>query len=214
MVQSQRKEVNSFIESFENIKDRTIVIVDYGNVEKWKNSLKWKVDIKNLAQLVRKFSDGSVELRRFYYREDFEPKESTKDVIDWSRSILERAKMNRFYLIKKRVKYIREANNKTGYEKKCDMDVEMTVDLIRLKDKYDNIVIFSGDGDLMYAVRYITENFNKRCYVFGVRDHIGREVIDALNDGVIEKILYGEDFEYRLNRNRFYKNFSFGRKKF
>ena len=34
------------------------------------------------------------------------------------------------------------------------------------------------------------------------RGHIGREVIDAKRDGVIEEILYADDFEYRLNMDR------------
>lgn len=38
--------------------------------------------------------------------------------------------------------------------------------------------------------------------MFGARDHIGSEVFDAKKDGTIEKILYIEDFEYRLDKNR------------
>jgi len=82
-------------------------------------------------------------------------------------------------------------------------NVEMTVDLIREKDNYDTIIIFSGDGDLMYAIRYLNENFGKHCMVFGARNHIGREVFDAKTEGVLEDVLYAEDFEYRLNKDRF-----------
>jgi uncharacterized LabA/DUF88 family protein len=94
-------------------------------------------------------------------------------------------------------------NNKTGFEKKCDLDVEMAVDLIRERDNYDTIVLFSGDGDLMYAVRYLKEKFEKHCIIFGVRDHIGREIFDAKNDGIVDDVLFAEDFEYRLNKDRF-----------
>jgi len=34
-----KREIKKLLESFENKKSRTIVIVDYGNVEKWKNNL-------------------------------------------------------------------------------------------------------------------------------------------------------------------------------
>jgi hypothetical protein len=51
-------EIRSFLENFEPRRERTIVIVDYGNVEKWKHSLHWRVGIKELAQLAKSFSIG------------------------------------------------------------------------------------------------------------------------------------------------------------
>jgi len=81
--------------------------------------------------------------------------------------------------------------------------VEMTVDLIKERDNYDVIILFSGDGDLMYAIKYLKENYHKLCFVFSVRGHIGREIIDAKDDGVVTDILYVDDFEYRLNNDRF-----------
>lgn len=93
--------------------------------------------------------------------------------------------------------------NEFGFEKKCDLDVEMAVDLIKERDNYDTIVLFSGDGDLMYAINYLREQYQKSCIVFGARDHIGKEVFDARTSGCVEKIFYAEDFEYRLNKNRF-----------
>ena len=124
-------------------------------------------------------------------------------MIEWSRAILQKATMNRFEVITKRVKYIHDSNNQSGFEKKCDLDVEMTVDLIKEQNNYDTIVLFSGDGDLMYAIRYLKEYCQKSCIVFGARDHIGREVFDAKTAGTVEEIFYAEDFEYRLSKDRF-----------
>ncbi|MEK7103324.1 MAG: NYN domain-containing protein [Patescibacteria group bacterium] len=200
---SKKEEIRKFLESFEHRKNRTIVIVDYGNVEKWKNSLGWKIDIKKLSQLVRYFSIGSEFLRRFYYGADFGPNDHSDILSEWSRSIFERARMNRFEVVKKRVKYIHSKDNPAGYEKKCDLDVEMAVDLIRERENYDTVVLFSGDGDLMCVVKYLKEEYNKKCVVFAARGHIGREVIDAFNEGFVEEILYADDFEYRLNKSQF-----------
>lgn len=55
----------------------------------------------------------------------------------------------------------------------------------------------------MYAVKYLKEKYEKKCFVFGARGHIGREVFDAKIDGIVDEIYFVEDFEYRLNRNRF-----------
>jgi uncharacterized LabA/DUF88 family protein len=198
-----QNEIKIFLETFNDKKERTIVIVDYGNVEKWKNSLKWKVDIKRLAGLVKNLSFGKQFLRRFYYGSDYGSDEKSEILSEWSRSVLERAKMNRFEVVSKRVKYIYNQNNKYGFEKKCDLDVEMAVDLIKERDNYDVIILFSGDGDLMYAIEYLKENYQKVCFVFSARGHIGREVIDAKREGVVKDVLYADDFGYRLNDDRF-----------
>lgn len=194
--------IKKFIEDYSEKRDRTVVIVDYGNVEKWKVGLKWKVDIKRLSHLVKNFSIGNKYLRRFYYGTDYGPKEKHKVLSEWSRATLEKAKMNSFKIVTKDVKYIHNSRGEGGYEKKCDLDVEMTVDLIREKNNYDFIVLFSGDGDLMYAIRYLKEIYDKKCIVFSARGHIGREVIDAKSDGVIDNIFFVEDFEYRLKNIR------------
>jgi len=197
-----QSEIKIFLKQFKAKKERTIVIVDFGNVEKWKNSLNWNVDIKKIGQLVKHFSSGKKYLRRFYYGADYGKSEKSKVITFWSKMVLGKAKMSGFEMISKRVKYIHDSNNRKKFEKKCDLDVEMTVDLIKERENYDTIILFSGDGDLMYAVRYLFNNYKKNCIVFGVRDHVGREVYDATNDGVVSRILYAEDFEYRLKMNR------------
>ena len=65
----------------------------------------------------------------------------------WSAMVLNKARMNNFEIITKRVKYIHDLNYKTGYVKKCNFDVEISTDLIKEADNYDTIILFSGDGD-------------------------------------------------------------------
>jgi len=198
-----KKEIKNIIESIGKTKDRNIVIVDFGNVEKWKNNLGWKVGIRELGVLVKKLSIGHKFLRRFYYGSDYGKSENSQTISLWSEKILGSANMSGFDIVTKRVKYIHDSNNKFGFEKKCDLDVEMAVDLIKERDNYDNIILFSGDGDLIYAVRYLREKYNKNCFVFGARGHIGREVFDAKNERIISSVLFADDFEYRLNMDRF-----------
>ena len=197
-----KDEIKKFVNSFSDKQGRTIVIVDYGNVEKWKNSLDWRVGIKELGQLCKNFSQGKEILRRFYYGSDYERREDSELISQWSRIILEKARMILFEVITKRVKYIPDPNNKLGFEKKCDLDVEMAIDLVRERENYDTIILFSGDGDLMHALKYLHDEYKKKCYVFGARNHVGREVFDAKKEGVVEEILFAEDFEYRLSMDR------------
>ncbi len=196
-------EIKKFLDSFQEKRNRTIVVVDFGNVEKWKHSLKWKVGIKELGRLVKNFSKGKRFLRRFYYGSDYGKSEKSQTISFWSQAILSKAEMSGFEIITKRVKYIHNSYNKFGFEKKCDLDVEMTIDLIRERENYDTIILFSGDGDLMYAIKFLKEEYNKNCFVFGARGHLGREIFDMQSEKIIEDVLFVEDFEYRLNMDRF-----------
>ncbi len=192
-------EIKKFLSEFESKHERTIVIIDYGNVDKWKQSLQWEVSIRHIGQLIRFFSYGNQSLRRFYYGADYGKNERETALLPWSKSVLETARNNKFEIVSKRVKYIHEQSSMHAFSKKCDLDVEMAVDLIKMRDSYDTIVLFSGDGDLMYAAKYLKDEYGKICYIFGARGHVGREVMDAKNAGDVADIFYAEDFEYRLN---------------
>jgi uncharacterized LabA/DUF88 family protein len=199
----QRGGIDKIISEFNQTKDKNIVIVDFSNVQKWEESLGWKIGIKELGNLVKHFSLGKKFLRRFYYGSDYGKNEGSQTLSLWSALVLDKASMNRFEVVTKRVKYIHSQDNKYGFEKKCDLDVEMAVDLIKERDNYENIVLFSGDGDLMCAIKYLKDVYNKKCIVFGARGHLGREIFDAKKEGVVREILFADDFEYRLSQSRF-----------
>lgn len=198
-----KEEIKHFLESHQLNRERTIVIIDYGNVEKWKDGLGWEVGIRELANLVKNLTTGAQFLRRFYYGSDFGKSERSTIMVPWSEKLIETVRNNKLDLVTKRVKYIHEPNSAGGFIKKCDLDVEMAIDLVKERENYDNIVLFSGDGDLAYALRYLRNVYDKICYVFSARGRIGKEIIDAKNEGIITDIFYAEDFEYRLNRFRF-----------
>jgi len=60
----------------------------------------------------------------------------------------------------------------------------------------------TGGGDLACVFKYLHESFRKEFYVFGARDHVGKELVDAKKSGVIRDILFAEDFDYRLDLRR------------
>ena len=131
-----KQEIKSFLETYEPLKSRTVVIIDYGNVEKWKQNLGWSVGIQQLAKLVKLFTYGKEDLRRFYYGADYGQHEKSTLLVPWSRSVLNTAKFSHLKVVDKRVKYIHDPHNVKGFSKKCDLDVEMTIDLIKLRDDY------------------------------------------------------------------------------
>lgn len=197
-----QQEIKKFLEAHEPKKSRTIVIVDFSNVARWKDSLGWDIGVKELGQLVKHLSTGSKFLRRFYYGSDYGPKEASTAMIPWSKAMQDMAVLSGFEVVTKRVKYMPSQTNPHGFDVKCDLDVEMTVDLIRERENYDNIVLFSGDGDLACALKYLHDDYGKECIVFGVRDHVGRELSDLKSKGTVSSLLFTEDFEYRLSLQR------------
>lgn len=196
-----QKQIKQFLADHTPKKNRTIVIVDFSNVERWKDSLSWTIDIHKLADLIKNFSYGKQPLRRFYYGSDYGPKESSQELLPWSKTMLTKASMYRFEVVTKRVKYMPSTTNPHGYDVKCDFDVEMALDLIKERDNYDTIVLFSGDGDLACVLDYLHAEYGKESHVFGARYHVGREIIDAHKSGVVASTLFAEDFEYRLKHS-------------
>ncbi|HLC44008.1 MAG TPA: NYN domain-containing protein [Patescibacteria group bacterium] len=196
-----KTEITKFIAKLEKTKTRNMVIVDFANVDRWQESLGWAISIKKLAQLVKHFASGSKFLRRFYYGSDYGPKDKNTKLLPWSEKMLTSANYNGFEIITKRVKYIPDSRYQTGFIKKCNLDVEMAIDMIKEADNYDTGIIFTGDGDMASVAEYLAQNFKKDFYVFAARNHIGREIIDAKKKRIIKDILFVEDFEYRLSLN-------------
>lgn len=197
-----KTEIKSWLARLEKSRDRNMVIIDFANVDRWQDSLGWPIGIRQLGQLVKHIAQGKKYLRRFYYGLDYGPNDRSTILKPWSKKIHTQAQYSGFEIVSKRVKYIPDSNYATGYIKKCNLDIEMAVDLIREEKHYDQVIIFSGDGDLAYVLEYIQKSFGKRIYVFGARNHIGKEIIDSKTDKLIKDILFVEDFEYRLNLHR------------
>lgn len=189
-------DIKLFLEQWSPKRDRTIVIVDYANVDKWKENLGWTIGVRELATLIKIFS-GTKELRRFYYGSDYGKSTRSTQLEPWSRMVLEGAQYNNLKVITKRVKYINGSS-----DKKCNLDVEMAIDLIRLRKQYDHIILFSGDGDMAYALDYVKATYKKSACVFGARDSMGSEIMDAVTAGTVDHLFWAEDFEYRLNMHR------------
>ena len=63
---------------------------------------------------------------------------------------------------------------------KGNVDGELIVDMIKLKDQYETTFLLSGDSDFRYAVEFL-RSFGKKVYVVSTKYHIAKELIDASN---------------------------------
>lgn len=50
------EEIKRYLEDYVSRREQTMVVVDFGNVEKWKYGLGWRVGIRELAVLVKRFT--------------------------------------------------------------------------------------------------------------------------------------------------------------
>lgn len=117
--------------------ERTALFIDGANLYATAKSLNFDIDYKRLLSLFR--SQGTL-VRALYYTALAENDEysSIRPLIDW-------LDYKGYTMVTKPTK---EFTDSMGRRKvKGNMDIELTVDAMRLADSLDHVVLFSGDGD-------------------------------------------------------------------
>ncbi len=127
--------------------ERTALFIDGANLYATSKSLGFDIDYKRLLALFRKRAHL---VRALYYTALAEDQEysSIRPLIDW-------LDYNGYTMVTKPTK---EFTDSAGRRKiKGNMDIELTVDAMRLSWNLDHIVLFSGDGDFRYLVAALQE---------------------------------------------------------
>lgn len=122
--------------------ERVALFIDGANLYATAKSLGFDIDYKRLLAYFR--GKGHL-VRALYYTALAEEQEysSIRPLIDW-------LDYNGFTMVTKPTK---EFTDSTGRRKvKGNMDIELTVDAMRLSESLDHIVLFSGDGDFRSLV--------------------------------------------------------------
>lgn len=122
--------------------ERIALFIDGANLYSAAKALQFDIDYKRLLALFRQ--KGQL-VRALYYTALAEDQEysSIRPLIDW-------LDYNGYTMVTKPTK---EYTDSMGRRKlKGNMDIELTVDAMRLADSLDHIVIFSGDGDFKSLV--------------------------------------------------------------
>ncbi|MBI3589511.1 MAG: NYN domain-containing protein [Candidatus Liptonbacteria bacterium] len=145
-------------------KGRVYVFVDAANILYSQQTLRWKVDYKRLKEYFKKECD----LRAIYF---------------YTGRVGENDKQNHFlkkleelgYVVKaKEVKRIRVS--KSAFEWKGNLDVELTIDVLKNIDNFDTLILMSGDSDFASLLDTVKSQ-NKRVLVMSTKGHISRELI-------------------------------------
>lgn len=127
--------------------ERVALFVDGANLYATSKSLGFDIDYK---RLLSHFRSRCQLIRALYYTAIAEDQEysSIRPLIDW-------LDYNGYTMVTKPTK---EFTDSAGRRKvKGNMDIELTVDAMRLADRLDHIVLFSGDGDFRSLVSALQE---------------------------------------------------------
>ena len=122
--------------------ERIALFIDGANLYSTAKALGFDIDYKRLLALFRQ--KGHL-VRALYYTALVEDQEysSIRPLIDW-------LDYNGYTMVTKPTK---EFTDSSGRRKiKGNMDIELTVDAMRLSEQLDHIVLFSGDGDFRSLV--------------------------------------------------------------
>ena len=65
-------------------------------------------------------------------------------------------------------------------QEKGNMDVEMTIDAIDVKDTYDTAVFFTGDSDFLALVTHL-QNSGKNVYIYSSKNNVSSELRTGAN---------------------------------
>ena len=150
--------------------ERIALFIDGPNFYGSLKALKWEADY---TLILKYFAKQGQLLRANYYTAIRETQEftSVKPLTDF-------LSYNGFTVVSKAVKEM--TNHSTGViTLKGNMDVEITIDMLRLAPRLDHLVLFSGDGDFRALVEEL-QRMGKRVSVISTMKAVPNIIADEL----------------------------------
>lgn len=151
------------------IQGRTSVFIDASNIYYSQKKLNWQVDFRKFLN----YFEQETDLQEIYYytARDLNSAKQTKFI-----NFLE---MIGYKIRSKRVKFIKDKNKtkaRDGFHK-GNLDVELTMDMLETKDKYETLILLSGDSDFEPLLQLMKMKYRKRCLVMATKHSISLELI-------------------------------------
>lgn len=188
---------------------RIFTFVDFGNVNNWFAEDRQNADFQTLG------SDEKLEINitglkdfsyyfstsaRFYYGHDPANQGSmgflrkTRDVFGKSKVFTKPLQKVRHHLKEEE----KETNTRSLFHDndgdyillpKCNFDVEISVDAIKLSEHYDTFCLFSGDADFVYLNSYLRNKGKKIILIKGghITDNLRKSADKVINAQNIKK---------------------------
>lgn len=190
-------------------KQRLCVFIDAANVWEAQKAKGRMFDYAKLKQYLKKMFEAS-NVSVFYYTAY--PADGTRDYsLDSKHKFFTYLKKGLGFVVrKKELKRIKiQTKHGEAIQEKGNMDVELAIDVIHFKNKYDIAVFFTGDADFLALVNYV-RNGGKRAYVFSSQKNVSIEMrtgSDGYTDVLrVEDDIWGSKLKQKSSINSGNKN--------
>jgi len=148
------------------IRGKTFIFIDAENIFYSQNTLKWKLSYAKLMLYFKK--ECGIAVRCFVYTGVDENNTGQKKFLDM-------LDINGYILRTKVVKVIKKTGGKNKW--KSNLDIELALEMMELKDKYDSAVLMSGDSDFAVVLDKI-KKAGKNVIVMSTRGRIAKELLE------------------------------------
>ncbi|HKJ73193.1 MAG TPA: NYN domain-containing protein [Alphaproteobacteria bacterium] len=124
--------------------EKIALFIDGANLHAAARGLGFDIDYR---RLLKEFAGKGILVRAFYYTAIMEDQDYSplRPLVDW-------LDYNGYTMVTKPAKEFTDASGRRKI--KGNMDVEITLDVVRMTKHVDHIVLFSGDGDFRRLIEY------------------------------------------------------------
>lgn len=143
---------------------RVCVFIDAANILYSQQTLRWRMDYKKL----KAYFESECDLRGIYFYTGRVGSNQKQN------AFIEKLKELGYRVKAKEVKRIRISKN--TYSWKGNLDVELTIDVLANLNKFDTLVLMSGDSDFAPLLDKVKEN-HRRVVVMSVKGHVAKELV-------------------------------------
>ncbi len=167
-------------------KPKVYVFIDGSNVFYSQKHIGWGYDWKKIL----KYLKNKYNIKKVMYYTGI------KDDDTKMQNFLDKLKKYKFNVYAKPLKIIHGDKQTIIYKSNCD--IEIAVDIILKQDKYDILILFSGDSDFVYVIKKLQRLYSKKVYIYSTRKTISWEIKLAADKYTLLEDLRKE-IEYKKN---------------
>lgn len=142
-----------------NTKQKIYCFIDASNIIYGAKDENWLIDQKKLFKYLK--TKFGISKAFFYFGKDSKNLAQAKFL-----NVLEQ------FGYTLRVKEIKRYYKKT----KANCDVDLTMDMLILKDKYTNAIVLSGDGDFLPLFEYLRDKEGKKIIIIAFSKKTSRDI--------------------------------------